>query len=331
MKKIAYIVPYFGNLPDDFELWLLSCKYNPSVNWIMFIDDKRNFNYPPNVKVYYITFKKLKNRIQALFDFPISLDTPYRLCDFKVAYGEIFQEELTEYDYWGYCDIDLIFGDIRGFITEDILNTYEKIGFQGHSTIYLNTSHVNKRYRYCLNGKSLYKEYFTMKGEGNNYFDEDAINKIYEKLKIPYFSEITFANINPMYWNFQLTHQDSEGIIKNKNRIFTWDRGKLYSLSVVNGYQIKDEYMYVHFLRRPMACEVNFTDEVDKLLIIPNKILPCKDVNITSEEIRKYSRNKQIKYWIYLVWRKRKKMTVKNIYNFLKFRFIVHINEKLKD
>lgn len=329
MKSIAYVVPYFGNLPDNFDLWLLSCKYNPSVNWIMFTDDQRSFNYPSNVTVYYTTFENLKNRIQLLFDFSISLDTPYRLCDFRVAYGEIFKEELIEYDYWGYCDIDLLFGDIRSFITDDLLNNYEKIGFQGHSTIYLNNPDVNKRYRHCLNSKYLYKEYFTTEGEESNYFDEDAINKIYESLGIPYFSEINFANINPMYWNFQLTHQNLEGIAKNKNRVFTWDRGKLYSLSLVNNKQIKEEYMYVHFLRRPMSSEGKCTDNVDKLLIIPNKILPNKNLNLTNEEIRKYSKNKQVKYWLNLIWRKRNKMTIKNIYNFFKYRFIVHINGKL--
>ena len=56
-----------------------------------------------------------------LVDFEIVLNEPYDLCDFKVAYGEIFQEYLEPYDFWGFCDCDLIYGDIRHFLTEELL------------------------------------------------------------------------------------------------------------------------------------------------------------------------------------------------------------------
>ena len=44
----------------------------------------------------------------------VTLDRPYKLCDFKPAYGFIFGEYLKEYDYWGHCDIDIVWGDLRG-------------------------------------------------------------------------------------------------------------------------------------------------------------------------------------------------------------------------
>jgi hypothetical protein len=37
-----------------------------------------------------------------------------------VAYGEIFANELHEYDFWGFSDIDLIWGNIRNFYTEEL-------------------------------------------------------------------------------------------------------------------------------------------------------------------------------------------------------------------
>ena len=51
------------------------------------------------------------------------VNSPYKLCDYKPVYGLIFDEDLQDYDFWGHCDVDLIFGDIRKFI-----NLYKKRG-----------------------------------------------------------------------------------------------------------------------------------------------------------------------------------------------------------
>ena len=108
--SIAYIIPYFGRLRSDIELWLLSVKYNPTIDWILYTDDRTEYSYPPNVKVKYTTFEAIQCRIQSLFDFEVTLNTPYKLCDYKVAYGEAFADDLKDYDFWGYCDMDLMWG-----------------------------------------------------------------------------------------------------------------------------------------------------------------------------------------------------------------------------
>ena len=43
------------------------------------------------------------------------------MCDYKVAYGEMFQDYIKEYDFWGHCDMDMIFGE-ENFINEIIWN-----------------------------------------------------------------------------------------------------------------------------------------------------------------------------------------------------------------
>lgn len=159
MKKIALIIPYFGKFKDWFQLFLISCKNNPSIDWIIFTDDRTDYNYPRNVMVNYTTFKSIKEKIQENFDFTICLDTPYKLCDYKPVYGEVFSEELKGYDFWGYCDIDLIFGNIRKFLTEELLNQYPKLFTRGHLSLYKNDSLVNSFYRNVDN--SLLHKVFT--------------------------------------------------------------------------------------------------------------------------------------------------------------------------
>lgn len=89
-KRLALIIPYFGKFNSYFQLFLKTCKYNPRTDWIIFTDDKTNFNYPENVHVYYMTFKNMQKLIQSKFDFEVSINKPYKLCDYKVAYGYIF-------------------------------------------------------------------------------------------------------------------------------------------------------------------------------------------------------------------------------------------------
>ena len=60
----------------------------------------------------------MKERIQRIFDFPISLERPYKLCDYKPSYGEVFKDELAGYDFWGNCDIDLVWGNIKKNFTQ---------------------------------------------------------------------------------------------------------------------------------------------------------------------------------------------------------------------
>ena len=189
MNSICYVVPYFGTLPKtSFRLWLKSCKANPTVNWIIFTDDKTEYDYPDNVKVYYTTLDEIRERFQSFYDFPIVLDRGWKLCDYKIAYGEIFEKELKGYDFWGNCDIDLMWGNIRKFYTDEILEKYDKIGYQAHSTLYKNTPEVNKRYRTVIDGLDNYKMAFS-ESEGHA-FDEVGIEEIYKKLNIPYLSLI---------------------------------------------------------------------------------------------------------------------------------------------
>lgn len=319
MKSIAYIVLYFGKFPNNFDIWLYTCKYNPSIDWIIFTDDKSNHNYPKNVKVNYISFDELRDRIQNCYDFEIVLEKPYKLCDFRVAYGEIFEKELKNYDYWGYCDIDLMWGDIRKFITDDILIEYEKIGFQGHSTIYKNTTEVNLRYRKLINNKDVLKNIFNTKE--SMFFDENIINKIYMENNIKFYSKVIFANISPLTYSFYLRYFPKNLDYKNKNQIFIWQSGKLFRLYCNNEKIYKEEFMYIHFLRREMKSKIDIDKikKIDKMVIIPNKICEAPKI-IDINYIKKNSKNKMLLYYIDLIRRKWRKISVRNVYNYFKHR-----------
>lgn len=137
-KNIVMIIPYFGKVPDYFNLWLKSAESNPNFTFYIYTDLDFNVNENSNVKIKHITFCKLVDKIKCLFGDDIKLKNPYKLCDYKPAYGLIFQDDIKEFDFWGFCDIDLIFGDLNKFISSSVYDEYDKIFYHGHFSLFKN-------------------------------------------------------------------------------------------------------------------------------------------------------------------------------------------------
>lgn len=310
MKSICYVVPYFGRLPESFPLWLVSCKANPTVNWIIFTDDKTAYSYPKNVRVYYCSFDDMKKRIQENFDFPIVIDRGWKLCDFKIAYGEIFAKELAGYDFWGNCDVDLMWGNIRKFLTDEILDKYEKIGFLAHSTLYRNTPEVNARYRTIIDGLTNYKTAFS--SSDGFAFDEVGIEAIYNHLGIEYYKEINFANLTKYERKFHLDCFSEEEEYKNNRQVFTWKDGTLLRHYLYNGKIFDEEYMYIHFWCRPMSYKVSDYSDKNEYLIYSD-VVSDKSFKLTQGLIKRKGINHPITFYAKSIWKNRHKITLERI------------------
>lgn len=270
--KAIFIIPYFGHFNNYFQLFLNSCAYNKDFDWLIFTDDQTNYKYPHNVRVEYCSFQDIQNKFREKFDFNISLERPYKLCDFKPAYGYIFYDKIQQYDFWGHCDTDLIWGKIGDFITDDLLEKNDKIGIMGHCTLYRNTPENNSIFLKKLNGMDRAKE--VLQSTYNYSFDEEfnlSINNLFEEYnkKIDY-TEYE-ANIYTKSSDFKITKMDINTkkyfIEKRKRSFFLWDRGKLLRYSYVNEKIETEEYMYIHMQSREMKIK-NSSFEIYK--IIPN-------------------------------------------------------------
>jgi hypothetical protein len=87
--SIRLVVPYFGVRPSYLPLVIKSMAHNPDVHWLLLTDAPLP-DAPPHVAVQVWRFAHLAARIQSHFDFEISLERPYKLCDFRPAFGEVF-------------------------------------------------------------------------------------------------------------------------------------------------------------------------------------------------------------------------------------------------
>lgn len=121
MKKILLIIPYFGQWPEWFPFYLESCRWNPSIDWLFFTDCPLPNCTPPNIRFVNFTYPQYQQLISERLNISFTVEYPYKLCDVKPAYGLIHHEYLAGYDYFGFGDLDVIYGDIRGFYTDDIL------------------------------------------------------------------------------------------------------------------------------------------------------------------------------------------------------------------
>ena len=280
MKKCCLVLAYFGKMPKYFPLFLKSCEYNPKLNFLVLTDDKMKYPYPKNVNIVYMSFDEMKNKIQSYFDFDISLKNPYKLCDYRPVFGYIFEYMLKDYEYWGYCDNDIIFGDIEKFFIEG----YDKAFCLGHLTIFRNT-HENNR---LFMSENIYKKAFT--SSKNVIFDECYNNKqnihdiflrhskkVYEKD----FS-VNFKILSTKFIKITFQPETREFISDDTESLYVWDNGKIFRYYMKDEL-VKEEYLYIHLQERKMKYQGNLKNIYK---IIPNRFLPL-EMEITKDNFPK--------------------------------------------
>lgn len=269
MYKQIVFCPYFGKLPNNFDLWSNSCSFNKNTKFVIFTNDNRNFDLPNNVEIIRMSFEELKNKIQKKFNFKISLNNPYKLCDYKPAYGYIFDEYIDNELYWGHCDLDMIFGDIEKFFPTN--DDYDKISYLGHLCFYKNNEKVKKAF--MLKGVSNITYFDIFSNDIHFGFDEIGdygINKIMSLNNfLIYNYESYIADITCKKSGMVISVYDSKSDKFHRlygKRIFSFENGKIFSYDLSqDGIISKKEYAYIHFQKRKMI----------------NKVTHCNDFIVT--------------------------------------------------
>jgi len=252
-RKIAMIQPYFGTLPNYFGLALSSYESNADFDWYILTDDRTPHRYPPNVIVSYTTLAQLKSRFQQHFDFPIALERPYKLCDYKPLYGHLFADQLGDYDFWGYFDPDVIFGDLNRFITAEACQRYDKFCLKGHFSLYRNTPAVNLLYQQKVANCLYYKE--VIGSERNWGFGERdyGVNAFFAARNLKVYTECPIADI--YYRDYAMRVIDGTATEREKSRksCFAYEQGKVYRYYWLADEIRREEFMYIHLMKRKMT------------------------------------------------------------------------------
>lgn len=126
-KSIITIIPYFGKWPEWINFFIESCKHNPGVDWLIVTDCGEPDNSAPNVHFRHMSFEDYKAEASRRLEVGFNPLDPYKLCDLKAAFGVVHEDDIRDYDYYAHSDIDLIYGDIRRFWPDEILQRYQVI------------------------------------------------------------------------------------------------------------------------------------------------------------------------------------------------------------
>lgn len=231
---ITLLVPFFGKLPNYFPLILKSISYSKICELIIFTDDVEDYVVPENVHIVNMKFEEVKNIFNKKIG-NVSLETPYKLCDYKPLYGLVFEKYIKN-RFWGHCDLDVIFGDLDKYLIDVDYQRYERIFSLGHLTIYRNNLKMNNLYKY--EGKSLPKMMnfdFVKKTTYPCYFDEIGMNHICKNNNIRFYDN--FHSLNASYSHPKLA------IYSIKNGVVVFDKGTLRVYDQNNNFK---EYMYLH-------------------------------------------------------------------------------------
>lgn len=252
MRKIAIIIPYFGKLPHNMNTFLITCKFNEKIDWYIFTDHSTsNFLKVENVHFIRSTFKEVKQRIKSVVgNRKIVLNKPYKLCDYRPLYGLAFQDILHNYDYWGYSDLDVVYGDLWKFIKKGIKEKVDKIGEYGHFMLFRNDSEINQRYKLPImvaNKKVCLFNIASTTSAAYHFDEADGINKIYNYYGYSVYNNRDLLN-EPYPENMDLISMDDR-FFKLPDA-YVWKKNICLFVYKRNGRINYKEFGYFHFQKR---------------------------------------------------------------------------------
>jgi hypothetical protein len=189
LKSIGIICCFFGPWPRWGNLFLESCRRNPTVDFFLVTDCAIPLRDAPNIKIVDLDVPRFNALATEKLGIQVKVRRPYKIVDFRPAFGVLFREFLEKYDFWGYCDLDVIFGDIRSFLTGELLDQYDVIATRkeivtGHFTLFRNEDRITRIYQ---RSRDLEKVFGS---EGITAFDECGWGIHFQLLRGQPFSEV---------------------------------------------------------------------------------------------------------------------------------------------
>lgn len=266
MQKVAIITCWMGEYPKYFPLWLKSCESNKHIDWLLVAANVPKENLPDNVHFVNLSLEDIKKRVSTQLGMEASgLTSPYKLCDFRPLYGLIFKEELAGYTHWGHCDIDLVWGDFSHFLTDELLEKYDKIYTKGHLGIYKNNDAVNNR---CFDKNGLFSLDEIVSKPNFYAFDElTGMERIYKKSGYDYCADAPYIDVSVRYESSFLLNRSEENY---PHQAYYWEHGKIYRVyEAESGDIAKDEWLYLHFQKKCPENLISNVSDVKSFWISP--------------------------------------------------------------
>lgn len=141
-SRILILVPYFGPWPEWIEFFLVTCRWNRTIDWLFLGDHGPPGKLAANLSYRELSLGELGQMVEQKLGVTLELPNGYKVCDLRLAFGTLFDEHLRRYDHFGWSDIDVIYGDLRRHLPPEMLAhdvvTFNEAHLSGHFTLVRN-------------------------------------------------------------------------------------------------------------------------------------------------------------------------------------------------
>jgi hypothetical protein len=249
--RVIFVVPYFGDLPVWLGLFLESCSHCPSFTWLLISDHMPGRSLPSNVYFEQMTLADFNRLARAKTGLAFELVLPYKVCDARPLFGLIFADYLVGYDFWGYTDLDIIYGDLESYFGDftalanvDVFSAFDDRWLVGHFTLIRNVARLNRLPLAVPLIENLYAA-----GHPSEFFDEKPYKDVLDAQKSTRIMTVDYKRELQKARCFAGATILLEGQIYDEQptggESYYWREGKVYQR---RGDRTR-EFLYLHFLK----------------------------------------------------------------------------------
>lgn len=234
--SIVILIPWFGPWPQWIDFFVESCRANPTIDWVIFTDAEPPENAAPNVRFERTSFADYKARVSATLGIRFDPADPYKLCDIRPALGEVHRDIVRRYDFFGFGDIDLVYGNIRETYDAETLDLYDALSSHpercsGHLFLMRNREEMVSGFRRVTGWRRRMEE------EAYNGFDEAGLYNLFRGRKAKLLAAV---GRKPLRGLFREAYTSP---VPGARMRWYWREGRL-----TNEFYPHRGFLYLHFM-----------------------------------------------------------------------------------
>jgi hypothetical protein len=262
-KQIALVSVWFGEEPKCFSVWLKTAAFNANVDFYVICDFQPTSAPPANVKIVRETKEVYSSKVSDAFGIPFSLGNPYKLCDQKLLIFSLYSGFLSDYEWFGYCDLDIVWGDLSLDLTPFALAKFDKIGLNAHCSLW----RVSRFETFLMNVNRIADSKKLLDCTRNYALDEHlGLQALFEECpKVQLFRHD--LNLHPCQGRLVPLDWYHRG----RDSIY-WDRGHLlWREYTLNGYY-ETEHSYLHMQKNCFSLDLSSVQTADLFVMSPGRL-----------------------------------------------------------
>ncbi len=165
MNKTALVILYLGNPPVFLDLFIKGCTYNKKFDFVFFTDwDYSKYYFSSNCILNTCSKEQFKELTISKLGFPVAVKSSFKLCDYKPTIPFFFEDYLVDYNYVGWCDIDIVFGNLHKFFNEELFSNFDFLTIA--------KDHISGPFTIMKNERKYTTIFMTAKGWKEIFIDE---------------------------------------------------------------------------------------------------------------------------------------------------------------